>query len=188
VTNSGTPPEDRIESDLANGHDDPENQVPRPRKRRLSPEILVVSGAVALGLILVFLGLSSATTGRDALGYPDAIVDISPAPNDRQVLSQTEILVDLADGYEAILFLDGIELPVTRLEDVAGLLAEPGQQIELPPTAIYDQGNSLIRFEPREGAPIERYGVGVHQAKVVFWKIEDGPVASRSYSWSFEVL
>ena len=159
-----------------------------PRRRRLSPEVLVVSGAIAAGLILVFLGLTSATTGRDALGYPDAIVDVSPAPNDRQVLSQTEILVDLADGYEAVLFLDGIELPVTRLEDVAGRLVEPGQQIDLPPTAIYDQGNSLIRFEPRQGAPVERYRVGVHQAKVVFWKIEEGRVASRSFSWSFEVL
>ncbi|MFM7125463.1 MAG: hypothetical protein ACKOYO_01180, partial [Actinomycetota bacterium] len=108
--------------------------VREPRRRRLSPEVIVVSAAVAAGLVLVFLGLTSATTGRDALGYPDAIVDVSPAPNDRQVLSQTEILVDLADGYEAVLVLDGIELPVTKLEDVAGLLAEPGQQIELPPT------------------------------------------------------
>lgn len=134
------------------------------------------------------LGVNAGTTGRDALGYPDEIVDISPAPNDRQVLSQTEIIVDLADGYEAVLVLDGIELPVTRLEDVAGLGVEPGQQVELPPTAIYDQGNSLIRFAPREGAPVERYGVGVHDAKVIFWKIELGRNSARSYSWSFEVL
>lgn len=158
------------------------------KRRKLTPEIIVVSVAVAAGLVLVFLGLTSATTGRDALGYPEAIVDIAPAPNDRQVLSQTEILVDLADGYEAVLVLDGIELPVTKLEDVTGLLAKPGQQIELPPTAIYDQGNSLIRFEPREGAPVERYRTGVHQVQVIFWKIEDGRNASRSYSWSFEVL
>ena len=141
-----------------------------------------------MGLLLVVIGLNAGTTGRDALGYPDEIVDISPAPNDRQVLSQTEIVVDLVDGFEAVLVLDGIELPVTRLEDVAGRLVEPGQQVDLPPTAIYDQGNSLIRFAPREGAPIERFRVGTHQAKVVFWKIELGRVAARSYSWTFEVL
>jgi hypothetical protein len=198
VSNSGTPPPETEQAgvnevqDLAlSGQDlaiDVTNEAVRPRKRRISPEILVVSGAIALGLTLVFFGLTTATTGRDALRYPDAIVDISPAPNDRQVLSQTEILVDLADGFEAVLVLDGIELPVTRLEEVAGLLAKPGQQIELPPTAIYDQGNSLIRFEPRSGALIERYQVGVHQAKVIYWKIEEGRQASRSYSWSFEVL
>lgn len=151
-------------------------------------EKVLVSAGVALGLVLVIVGLNLATTGRDALGYPDAIVDISPAPNDRQVLSQTEIVVDLADGYEAILYLDDIELPVTRLEDVAGGLVEPGTQIELPPTAIYDEGNSLIRFEPRQGAPVERYRVGLHQAKVLFWKIDEGRSSARSYSWSFEVL
>lgn len=193
VTTSGTPSanDDALTSPSDDSADSAlavSTPVAPTRRRRLSPEVLVVSGAVALGLVLVFLGLSSATTGRDALGYPDAVIDVSPAPNDRQVLSQTEILVDLADGYEAVLILDGIELPVTRLEEVAGIIAEPGQQIELPPTAIYDQGNSLIKFEPRQGAPIERYKVGVHEAKVIFWKIEDGRVAARSFTWSFEVL
>lgn len=160
----------------------------RPRRRKITVERAVVSGGIAVGLLLVVIGLNAGTTGRDALGYPDEIVDISPAPNDRQVLSQTEIVVDLLDGFEAVLVLDGIELPVTRLEDVAGRLVEPGQQVDLPPTAIYDQGNSLIRFAPREGAPIERFRVGTHQAKVLFWKIELGRNAARSYSWTFEVL
>jgi hypothetical protein len=52
----------------------------------------------------------------------------------------------LQDGYEAVLVLDGIEIPTTRLEDFVPVVAKPGQQFELPPTAIYDQGNSLIRF------------------------------------------
>lgn len=158
------------------------------RRRVLTVERVVISAGVAIGLLFVVLGLRAGTTGRDVFRYPDAIVDISPAPNDRQVLAQTEIVVDLADGYEAVMVLDGIELPVTRLEDVAGQVAEPGQQVELPPTAIYDQGNSLIRFAPREGAAVERYRVGVHDVKVIFWKIELGRNAARSYSWSFEVL
>ena len=171
------------------GSDAPLPAIPAlPRRRRVTVEQIVISGGIAIGLILVILGLNAGTTGRDALGYPDEIVDISPAPNDRQVLSQTEIIVDLVDGYEAVLVLDGIELPVTRLEDVSGRLAEPGQQVELPPTAIYDQGNSLIRFSPREGAPVERYGGGVHEARVIYWKIELGRTAARSFTWTFEVL
>lgn len=174
-------------TDTPDGSDLP--AVPqRPRTRRVTTERVVISGGIAIGLLLVVIGLNVGTTGRDALRYPDAIIDISPAPNDRQVLAQTEIIVDLVDGYEAVMVLDGIELPVTRLEDVAGRGVEPGQQVQLPPTAIYDQGNSLIRFAPREGAPIERYRVGVHEVKVIFWKIELGRTAARSYSWSFEVL
>lgn len=164
-----------------------EQQRPRAR-RRLNRELVIVSLVAGVGLFLVIAGFLSATTGRDLLDYPDAIVDISPAPNDRQVLSQTEISVDLQDGYEAVLVLDGVEVPTSRLEDIAGGLPEPGQQIELPPTAIYDQGNSLIKFEPRDGAVIESYAVGRHQVTVLFWKIEDGRGAARSYSWSFEVL
>ena len=158
------------------------------RRRRPNRELLLISAAAGVGLFLVIAGFLSATTGRDLLEYPEAIIDISPAPNDRQVLSQTEISVDLQDGYEAVIVLDGIEIPTSRLEDIAGGLPEPGQQIDLPPTAIYDQGNSLIRFEPRDGAVIESYSVGRHQVTVIFWKIEDGRNTARSYSWSFEVL
>ncbi|MEY4360862.1 MAG: hypothetical protein RL391_168 [Actinomycetota bacterium] len=181
---------DRAKAQPTGETDGVSKRNPRPlgADKRPRRELLLVSIGLGVGLTFVVFGLLSATTGRDSLGYPDAIIDISPAPNDRQVLSQTEISVDLEDGFEATLVLDGIELPTTRLEDVTGVLAEPGQQIELPPTAIYDQGNSLIRFEPTEGAPIEKYSVGEHQVTVVFWKIEDGRGSARSYSWSFEVL
>jgi hypothetical protein len=158
------------------------------RRRRPSIEMVLISAGLALGLMMVVLGFMSATTGRDALGYPDQIVGVSPAPNDRQVLSQTEISVDLIDGYEAELILDGISIPTTRLEDAAPQDVKPGQQIELPKTAIYDQGNSLIRFEPTEGAAVEKYDVGVHKVTVLFWKIEEGRNTARSFSWSFEVL
>jgi len=160
----------------------------RGRRRRPSIEMVLISAGLAIGLMMVNLGLMSATTGRDALGYPDEIIEVSPAPNDRQVLSQTEISVDLIDGYEAEIILDDITIPTTRLEDASPQDVKPGQQIELPKTAIYDQGNSLIRFEPTEGAAVERYDVGVHRVTVLFWKIEEGRNTARSFSWSFEVL
>ncbi|CAB4545980.1 unannotated protein [freshwater metagenome] len=148
----------------------------------------MISLGLSIGVLLIVLGVSSATTGRDALGYPDAIVDISPAPNDRQVLSQTEVNVDLLDGYEAVLILDDIEIPTERLDSLASQIVKPGEQIVLPATAIYDQGNSRIRFEPTEGAVIESYTVGVHQVEILYWRIEDGRNSARSYTWTFEVL
>ena len=158
------------------------------KRRRIKLETVLISLGILVGVMFVIYGLNSATTGRDALGYPAEIIDISPAPNDRQVLSQTEVSVNLEDGYEAVLVLDGIEIPTTRLEDFVPVAAKPGQQIELPPTAIYDQGNSLIRFEPTKGAVIEKYTVGIHKVKCIFWKIEEGRAAAKSYEWSFEVL
>ena len=158
------------------------------KRRRIKLETFLVSAGIALGLILIIMGFGAATTGRESLGYPDAITNVSPAPNDRQVLSTTEISVDLEDGYRARLTLDGVEIPTNDLEDVAGRVPEPGQQVEIPPTAIYDQGNSLIRFQPAEGAVVERYGTGVHNVTVTYWKIVDGEETARSFSWKFEVL
>ena len=163
-------------------------EIQPSKRRRIRLETVLISLGILVGVSFVIFGLNSATTGRDALGYPAEIIDISPAPNDRQVLSQTEISVNLQDCYEAALVLDGIEVPTTRLEDFVPIAVKPGQQIELPPTAIYDQGNSLIRFEPTEGAVIEKYSVGVHKVKCIYWKIEEGRGAARSYDWSFEVL
>jgi hypothetical protein len=196
VQNTSTSGQNDDVSDNEAPHDagddnDGANESPTPvvrRRRRPSIEMVLISTGLALGLMMVILGFMSATTGRDALGYPDQIINVSPAPNDRQVLSQTEISVDLIDGYEAELILDGINIPTTRLEDAAPQEVRPGQQIELPKTAIYDQGNSLIRFEPTEGAAVEKYDVGVHRVTVYFWKIEEGRNTARSFSWSFEVL
>ena len=156
--------------------------------RRINVELLVVSFGIAAGLMLVVLGLMSARTGRDAQGLPDEIESIAPSPNDRQVLRQTEIMVDLTENLEAVLVLDGVELPVTRLDELSGGLAQPGQQVEMPPTAIWDPGNFVISFLPVEGAPIEELTVGTHTATVIFWKIEDGREAARSFTWTFEVL
>lgn len=158
------------------------------RQRRINIERWVISLGLSIGVLLIFFGVNSATTGRDALGYPDAIIDISPAPNDRQVLSQTEVNVDLQDGYEAVLILDEIEIPTERLDNLASQIVKPGEQIVLPATAIYDQGNSRIRFEPTKGAVIESYTVGVHQVEILYWRIEDGRNSARSFTWTFEVL
>lgn len=172
-------------SDVNNDHDLP---VAPSRRRRINLETLVISLGLSIGVLLIVIGVNSATTGRDALGYPDAIIEISPAPNDRQVLSQTEVNVDLQDGYEAVLILDDIEIPTERLDTLASQIVKPGEQIVLPPTAIYDQGNSRIRFEPTEGAVIESYTVGVHRVEILYWRIEDGRNSARSFTWTFEVL
>ena len=81
--------------------------------------------------------------------------------------------------------IDGILLPTSRLGEVE---AEPGQQLNLPPTAVFDAGNAVISFQPVDGAPIEEFTEGRHQARVIFWKIEDGRDYARSYTWTFDVV
>lgn len=158
-----------------------------PVKRRIDKQALVVSGGVAVGLVLIVAGLNSATTGREAQRIPVMIERMSPGPGD-QVLQQSQILVDFVDGYEASLTVDGVELETTRLDELTGSNGQvkPGAQVDVPPTAIYDPGNFTISFLPQSGAPIETFSQGQHSATVRFWKIEDGPAKSATFSWEFE--
>ena len=154
---------------------------------KLDPKLLLASMGISAGIVLFVTGLNTGLTGRDATNLPDAIENISPGQGER-VLRQSQIIVDVVEGYEATMFIDGIELPTTRLDELvtSGTAPAPGAQIDLPPTAIYDPGNFTISFTPQQGAPIESFSQGEHTATVTYWKIEDGPTKGRSFKWTFD--
>ncbi len=162
----------------------------RPR-RRLDRGLLIASLAIAFGLVLVIFAVTSALTGDDGIDRPEAIETIQPVENAVQVLQQERVVVDLASGYEARLIIDGIELPTTVIgqSDVDPFeQPEPGQQVDLPTTAVYDPGNAVISFQPVEGALIESFTQGIHEVRVIYWRIEEGPEQALSYRWQFNVV
>lgn len=166
--------------------DDVEPAVhPERAKRRLDKGLLIASLVIAGGLVLIVWGMISAVTGDEGVDRPDEIESVFPVENAAQVLQQSNVRVDLESGFEAELEIDGILLPTSRLGEIE---AEPGQQVNLPPTAVYDAGNAVISFQPVEGAPIEELTEGRHQARVIFWKVEDGRDYARSYTWTFDVV
>jgi len=154
--------------------------------RRFDRARLLASVGIAFGLVLVVFGFRAAVTGDDARRFPDAIERMSPADGDR-VLRQAQIIIDFVVGYEATLTIDGIALPVTRLDELSasGGAPEPGAQVELPPTAVYDPGNHVLSFQPQIGALIEEFSQGEHTAVVAYWKTLDGPEKSRTFQWRF---
>jgi len=148
---------------------------------------ILISGVVGIGLAFIIFGFNAATTGRDAQQLPAAVERMSPGPGD-QVPQQSQIVVDFVDGYDAILIVDNLELPKTRLDELTaqGNSLRPGSQVNIPPTAIYDPGNYVISFLPQPGAPFERWTQGEHVAEVVYWKIAEGRSTARSFRWTFE--
>jgi hypothetical protein len=86
------------------------------------------------------------------------------------------------------MFIDGVELPTTRLDELtaSGQQATPGAQVELPATAVFDPGNFIISFQPQIGAVIESFTQGEHEGKVRYWRVEDGRDKSRTYIWKFD--
>lgn len=167
-------------------------KVPPLRTRgRFDRGLFIASLAIAIGLVLIVWGFSVAMTGDDGIDRPAAIESVQPVENAVQVLQQDRVVVDLEAGYEARLVIDGIELPTmtlgrTRVDPSEQ--AEPGQQVDLPTTAVFDPGNAVISFQPVDGALIETFEQGTHEAQVIFWKIEDGPDQALSYRWEFEVV
>ncbi len=160
-------------------------------KRKFDRGLFIASLVIASGLLLIIFGLTTALTGDDGVDRPEAIESVLPVENAIQVLQQDRIVVDLQPGYEARLVLDGIELPTTVIgqSDVdPSVQAQPGQQVELPTTAVFDPGNAVISFQPTEGALVESLEQGLHKATVLFWRTEDGPEFARVYSWTFEVV
>lgn len=155
-------------------------------RARLDRQRLVVSAGISLGVVLIVFGFASSITGDEAREFPAAIERMSPADGDR-VLRQAQVIVDFADGYEASLNIDGIDLPVTRLDELttSGAQPAPGAQVELPATAVFDPGNNVVSFQPQDGALIESFAQGEHVATVRYWKILEGPAKSRIYQWRF---
>jgi hypothetical protein len=156
-----------------------------PWWRRIDRSLLIVSLIVAIGIMFVIRGVLVGVTGEARSDLPAQIERVDPVPEAVRVLSQTSVFVDLAAGYTGRLVVDGVELETVGIDEIGNAQIEPGQQVALPPAAIYEPGNATLTFTPTAGAPIERFEEGVHEATVVFWRIEDGPSRSRSYSWTF---
>ena len=172
--------------------DDDVAVAPRPtwrqRWRRLDRKLLAASLAIAVGLVLIVVALAQAVTGDETAQLPSAIESITPAPDAVQVLQQTQVVVDLAEGHEGELTVDGVALTTVRLDELAAVDVEPGEQVEVPPGAVFEPGNATLTFTPGEGAPIEHFDPGAHTVSVVYWKTVDGRDTARTYTWTFEVV
>jgi hypothetical protein len=160
----------------------------KPRKR-IDKWTLVLSLVIAVGLVLIGRGLAVSLTGDDRAKLPDTIESVEPYPEAVQVLSQSRVFVDLDPGYTGVLVIDGVELPTINIDDVAEQFeAEPGEQIDLPASTIFEPGNFTLTFAPSEDALVHKFETGLHRAQVIYWKVIEGRQRPLSYSWTFTAV
>lgn len=164
-------------------------------RRRIDVKLLFASLGIAAGIVLVVVGVRASVTGDEEQNLPDNIEQIDPVRGATQVPQQSEVFVDLATGYQAVLVIDGIELPTFSLDDfetetqAGGTVPEAGgQQLSLPPGTVFEPGNATLTFTPGDDELITEFDTGEHTATVLYWKREDGRNASRSFSWTFYVV
>lgn len=159
----------------------------RPR-RRIDRTLLLASLVVAVGLALVVRGVLVGITGDDRANLPELVEQVVPVPDAVQVLSQSNVFVDLAPDHTGVLVIDGVEIPTVAVDEIGSVAIEPGQQVDVPAVTIYEPGNATLTFTPSADAPIEEFVDGVHEVQVIYWRIDQGRQRARSYTWTFTVV
>ena len=135
------------------------------------------------------LGRASGVTGDDverASRLPSSASP--PCPTPCRCVAQSQVVVDLEEGYEGRLTIDDVAFPTMRMEDLTNDAVEPGEQVDIPAGVVFEPGNDTLTFTPGPGIDIEAFDDGVHRVTVVYWPAERGDAAARSYSWSFNVV
>ena len=174
--------------DEGDGGDRDDPIEPTPNRRSFDWKLWIACLPIAAGVVLIAFGLATSITGDDVTKLPAAIESISPPPDAVQVLAQTNVVVDLAEGYEARLTIDGIEFPTRRLEEFSNANVEPGTQVDIPAGVLFEPGNDTLTFTPGPDIEITRFGEGTHTVRVVYWRAAVGEQEARSYSWVFNVV
>lgn len=149
---------------------------------------VLMIGLLGIGIFMFVRGVLVGITGDDRIDLPEFIESVEPVPDAVQVLNQTSVFVDLAEGYTGVFVIDGVEIETVDIGQLGGLDVEPGQQVDVPPVTRFEPGNNTLTFTPSPGAPVTEFGAGEHTVEVVYWPIEDGRRFARSFSWTFNVV
>ena len=146
--------------------------------RRFGATVLI-AGALAL----IVYGFASAQTGDQAVEISDpAIERVLPMPG-ALVLRQSQVGADLAPGYRGVLIIDGQEIPTQDAQATGNASSD----VTVNYDAVFDLAQNTVLFLPREGATIEQFAPGDHQATIVYWKLEESRDEAKTFSWKFKV-
>ena len=143
------------DADWAPGPYDSRVDIPPPRTRRL-----IILGILALAAGLFAAAVIVSSGNSDSLDLPVAIQSVSPGAGDN-VLSQSDIVVDLAVGYTAELEVNGLLIPEADLFRVDGL--------------------NQVTFRPGAGTLLPDQNC----VQVRYWLIASGPADASLYTWCF---
>lgn len=117
--------------------------------------------AAVLFAVAVFISVNN-PSGTD---LPVAIQSVAPE-RASNVLSQSDVVVDLAVGYTAELEINGIVIPEDQLFRVEAL--------------------NQLSYQPGIGKIVERLRPDQNCVRVIYWLIATGEDDSSSYTWCFD--
>lgn len=148
------------------------------------PRRLIMVVALALGVAFVISAVKRAPapqSGTDA-ATDVAIVDQVPSPG-AHILHQASVGADFKPGYDGRITIDGRVIPEDQMDGAAA----PGSPAYDPRYGVRPNRREHVFFTPGPDKVIDRYPTGEVQISIMFWRIADGPAASKTVSWAFFV-
>ncbi|MFN3216735.1 MAG: hypothetical protein ACE367_09600 [Acidimicrobiales bacterium] len=148
---------------------------------RSVPWLLAVAGAA-----LFIIGFAITTTGepdQTIVTSNPAIEELIPAPGS-EVLSQSQVGIDLVAGYTAQLFINGTPIP---LDEVNVLRDVDDPQTSADQAATFDTTLNRFLYQPLTGRAVPELVGGENCAVAEFWPIAD-PEAVERVEWCFAAL
>jgi hypothetical protein len=140
---------------------------PYSTRFKIGAAAVVAVAALLIGYAIV--GLDDGGDDPVLQGGDQAVVEnLIPARNE-QVPQQQKVGIDLANGWDAALIVNGVEIPEDELRRTPQL--------------------GLVEFTPASGTAVEELQTGRNCVTAVIWRLQDGRgVNDRSVPWCFEVV
>lgn len=133
--------------------------LPQAKTQRLTVlAILAFAAAIFATAVIIY------ANNPENNGLPTAIQAVTPASGDN-VLSQTEIVIDLAAGYDAELVVNGVTIPRSEMQEVRGL--------------------NLVSYRPGADKTVTALLADQNCMQARYWEIAQGPANAQIYTWCF---
>ena len=134
----------------------------------MTRRIVITLHIVGVVAGLFFTGRWAVTGFDDASGaLPDSVDRLIPASG-AEVLRQSQVGIDVADGYDAYLLVNGVEIRSSK----DGL--------------IKDLGTGLIQFQPGPDRPVEELNTNQNCVTAFVFDQREGPETAQPVTWCFQ--
>ena len=135
---------------------------PRPWSDLITPRRLVTTALLLLAVVVSVYGLQSVKDQRAVSCSYGPVTRLFPCPGDTD-LSQGEIGVEMASGYQVELTVDNTVVPMDE---------------------VSVQGSGFF-YTPGPGTATGALAPGEHTARVSFYLATAGPATAQQYAWNF---
>ena len=140
---------------------------------RIKLLLLGLAAVIVAGSVYIFQNAVTGS-GSDDLALPAYVEGLIPPPGS-EVLSQSEVGVDLAEGYDAYLVIDGV--PIT--ERVSDIEADG---------LFFDSGRNVVQYNPGPGRRVESLASPESCVAAWVWRVIDGQDTATQTYWCFDVI